>query len=58
MPSSSRPSPSSRTAPAHAPSGKFTANTAWLALAVTAFNVIRAAGAPTSARRQGHCVGR
>ena len=35
---------------AHAPSGKFTANAAWLALAVTAFNLIRAAGAAGSAR--------
>ncbi|MGV0990604.1 IS1380 family transposase, partial [Limnohabitans sp.] len=28
---------------AHAPSGRFTANAAWLALAVTAFNLVRAA---------------
>jgi hypothetical protein len=35
---------------AHAPSGKFTANAAWLALACLAFNVLRAAGAAASAR--------
>ncbi len=35
---------------AHAPSGKFTANAAWLALACVAFNVLRAAGAAASAR--------
>jgi hypothetical protein len=35
---------------AHAPSGKFTANAAWLALAVTAFNLLRAAGAAASTR--------
>ncbi len=35
---------------AHAPSGKFTANAAWLALACLAFNILRAAGAAASAR--------
>jgi len=35
---------------AHAPSGKFTANAAWLALACVAFNVLRAAGAAASVR--------
>jgi len=35
---------------AHAASGTFTANAAWLALAVTAFNLLRAAGAAASAR--------
>jgi len=35
---------------AHAPSGKFTANAAWLALACLAFNVLRAAGAAASVR--------
>jgi hypothetical protein len=35
---------------AHAPSGKFTANAAWLALATTAFNLLRAAGAAASTR--------
>ena len=35
---------------AHAPSGKFTANSAWLALAATAFNLARAAGVLASAR--------
>jgi DDE family transposase len=30
---------------AHLPSGMFTANAAWLALATTAFNLLRAAGA-------------
>ncbi len=35
---------------AHAPSGKFTANAAWLALACLAFNVLRAAGAAASTR--------
>jgi hypothetical protein len=35
---------------AQAPSGKFTANAAWLALTVTAFNMLRAAGAAASAR--------
>jgi len=35
---------------AHAPSGKFAANAAWLALACLAFNVLRAAGAAASAR--------
>jgi hypothetical protein len=35
---------------AHAPSGKFQANAAWLALACLAFNLLRAAGAATSAR--------
>ncbi len=34
---------------AHAPSGKFTANGAWLALACIAFNMLRAAGAAASA---------
>ena len=33
---------------AHAPSGKFTANAAWLALACLAFNILRAAGAAAS----------
>jgi len=33
---------------AHLPSGKFTANSAWLALAVIAFNLLRAAGTLTS----------
>ena len=35
---------------AHAPSGSFTANAAWLALAATAFNILRAAGAAASAQ--------
>ena len=35
---------------AHAPSASFTANAAWLALAATAFNIMRAAGAAASAR--------
>ena len=35
---------------AHAPSGKFAANAAWLALACLAFNVLRAAGAAASLR--------
>ncbi len=35
---------------AHAPSGTFTANAAWLALACLAFNLLRAAGAAASAR--------
>jgi hypothetical protein len=35
---------------AHAPSGKFTANAAWLALACIAFNLLRAAGAAASPR--------
>ena len=35
---------------AHAPSGKFTANAAWLALACLAFNILRAAGAAASVR--------
>jgi hypothetical protein len=35
---------------AHAPSGKFTANAAWLALACLAFNLLRAAGAAASVR--------
>ena len=35
---------------AHAPSAKFTANAAWLAPAVTAFNLLRAAGAAASTR--------
>jgi len=35
---------------AHAPSGKFTANPAWLALACLSFNLLRAAGAAASAR--------
>jgi hypothetical protein len=35
---------------AHAPSGRFTANSAWLALACLAFNVLRAAGAAASVR--------
>jgi hypothetical protein len=35
---------------AHAPSGKFTANAAWLTLACLSFNVLRAAGAPASTR--------
>ena len=35
---------------AHAPSGRFTANAAWLALACLAFNVLRAAGAAASVR--------
>jgi len=35
---------------AHAPSGKFLANAAWLALACLAFNLLRAAGAAASAR--------
>jgi len=33
---------------AHAPSGKFTANAAWLTLATIAFNLMRAAGAAAS----------
>jgi len=35
---------------AHAPSGRFDANAAWLALACIAFNVLRAAGAAASVR--------
>jgi len=35
---------------AHAPSGRFQANAAWLALATVAFNLLRAAGAAASAR--------
>jgi len=35
---------------AHAPSGKFTANAAWLTLACLSFNVLRAAGAAPSTR--------
>ncbi len=35
---------------AHAPSGRFAANAAWLALACLAFNVLRAAGAAASVR--------
>jgi len=35
---------------AHAPSGKFTANAAWLTLACLSFNVLRAAGAAASTR--------
>ncbi len=35
---------------AHAPSGQFQANAAWLALACVAFNLLRAAGAAASAR--------
>ena len=35
---------------AHAPSGRFIANAAWLALACLAFNVLRAAGAAASVR--------
>ena len=35
---------------AHAPSGRFQANAAWLALACVAFNLLRAAGAAASAR--------
>ena len=35
---------------AHAPSGKFDANAAWLALACLAFNLLRAAGAAASTR--------
>ena len=35
---------------AHAPSGKFTANAAWLVLAAVAFNLLRAAGCAASAR--------
>ena len=35
---------------AHAPSGKFAANAAWLTLACLAFNVLRAAGAAASPR--------
>ena len=35
---------------AHAPSGEFLANAAWLALACLAFNLLRAAGAAASAR--------
>lgn len=35
---------------AHAPSGKFTANAAWLTLACLAFNLLRAAGAAASSR--------
>jgi hypothetical protein len=35
---------------AHAPSGSFAANSAWLALGCTAFNIMRAAGAAASAR--------
>src|SRR6478735_5418450 len=35
---------------AHAPSGRFGANAAWLALACLAFNVLRAAGAAASIR--------
>ncbi len=36
---------------AHLPSGKFTANAAWLVLAVMAFNLTRAAATLTGARR-------
>ena len=40
---------------AHLPSGKFTANAAWLVLAVMAFNLTRAAGDPRRpAPGQGH----
>ncbi len=35
---------------AHAPSGSFAANSAWLALGCTAFNIMRAAGAAASTR--------
>jgi hypothetical protein len=35
---------------AHAPSGKFDANAAWLALACLAFNILRAAGVAASTR--------
>ena len=35
---------------AHAPSGSFAANAAWLALGATAFNIMRAAGAAASTR--------
>jgi len=35
---------------AHAPSGRFQANAAWLALACVAFNLLRAAGAAASTR--------
>ena len=35
---------------AHAPSGRFHANAAWLALAAVAFNLLRAAGAAASTR--------
>jgi len=35
---------------AHAPSGRFNANAAWLALGCIAFNLLRAAGAAASAR--------
>lgn len=35
---------------AHTPSGSFAANSAWLALACAAFNILRAAGAAASAR--------
>lgn len=35
---------------AHAPSGRFTANAAWLALTCIAFNIARAAGAAASTR--------
>jgi len=35
---------------AHTPSGKFTANAAWLTLATIAFNLLRAAGAAASPR--------
>ncbi len=35
---------------AHAPSGKFNANAAWLALACLAFNILRAAGVAASTR--------
>ncbi len=35
---------------AYAPSGKFTANAAWLTLATIAFNLLRAAGAAASPR--------
>ena len=35
---------------AHAPSGSFAANSAWLALGCIAFNILRAAGAAASAR--------
>ena len=48
--SSSRSTPTSRaSALAHLPSGKFTANVAWLVLAVIAFNLTRAAAALTAA---------
>ncbi len=43
---------------AHAPSGKFTANAAWLALACLAFNVLRAAGAAGAAASVRHTKAR